>query len=108
MITLDQAKDLVGAAAYSEDGKELGEVTGWVTDERTGLPGFVEVRTGRLGGTTWVPVLQALFNSRTLTVPYAEDVVLSAPNASAADGRLDADAERALRAHYGVDDEYAD
>ena len=107
MITTEQAHDLVGATAYSKDGEELGKITEWVTDERTGLPGFVAFSSGLLGGTTWVPVLQATFNSLRLTVPYSEEQVKAAPSASSRDGRLDADEERALREHFGVDGEYA-
>ena len=108
MITLEQAQDLVGATAYSKDGQELGKIMQWAADDRTGLPGFVSFSHGMLGRASWVPVVQATFNTLRLTVPYTEEQVKAAPSVSVHDGRLDPDDERALRAHYGVDDEYAD
>lgn len=110
MITLAQTKDLVGATAYTHDDHKLGTVRSFVLDDRTGVPGFVGIETGLLGrSTTWVPVLQASFNDTRLTVPYDEDLVKAAPDADLAeDGRLEPEAERALREHYRVEEEYAD
>lgn len=110
MITLDQADGLVGSQAWSRDDEKLGEVSAWAPDPRSGLPGFVAVRTGLLGrSTTWVPVLRAMFNDLRLTLPYDAEVVKAAPDAEVgADGRLDPEAEARLRAHYGMDEEYAE
>lgn len=110
MITLDQAREIVGAKVWSRDDEELGEVRAWARDPRSGLPGFVGVKTGLLGhSTTWVPVLQAMFNDLRLTVPYDAALVKSAPDADLVDDeRLDPEAEARLREHFGVEAEYAD
>jgi hypothetical protein len=63
-------------------------------------PEWILVRTGRLGGTTAVPAVDAVEGARAVWVPYPRELIRNAPKVE--QDKLDAAAERGLREHYGV------
>ena len=53
MITMQEARNLIGASAYDQDGQKVGDVATLYLDQATGEPEWVTVKTG-LFGRTWL------------------------------------------------------
>jgi uncharacterized protein (TIGR02271 family) len=105
MINEDQAREVVGSTAYTNDGEKLGKVGHLFLDDQTGRPEFVSVNTGLFGtNETFIPIADGTFNGDRLTVPYTKDKVKSAPNVDVDAGHLDESEERRLYEYYGVGD----
>lgn len=103
MITETQAREIVGATAYTQDGEKLGKIGQLFLDDATGRPEFVTVNTGLFGlKESYVPVTDASFEGDRLTVPYTKDQVKDAPNVDVDGGHLSQAEEDSLYRHYGL------
>jgi uncharacterized protein (TIGR02271 family) len=103
MLTENQARETIGATAYSVDGDKLGKVGQLFLDDQTGRPEFVTVNTGLFGTKeTYIPIADATFNGDRLTVPFGKDQVKGAPNVDAEGGHLDPAEEQRLYEHYSL------
>ena len=103
MLTEQDARDVIGCTAYTDDGDKIGKVGQLFLDDDTGRPEFVTVNTGLFGtNETFIPVDEATFNGGRLTVPYTKDKIKDAPNVDADGGHLDRPEEQRLYEYYGL------
>ncbi|HET6861016.1 MAG TPA: PRC and DUF2382 domain-containing protein [Streptomyces sp.] len=94
--------ELTGLTAHDIDGDKIGSVGQVYSDDRTGRPEWVTVKTGLFGmKESFVPLKGARRDGDSLVVPYAKDMVKDAPRLDA-DEHLDAGQERELYQHYGL------
>ena len=102
MITLDQARTLAGKTMMGSGGEKLGTIDTLYADREDGDPTFATVNTGLFGSKThFVPLADATLSGDTVNVPYAKDLVNSAPNIDP-DAELEPAEEQRLYSHYGV------
>ena len=102
MLNDTDARDLIGATAYSSDGDKIGKVGQLFLDDQTGRPEFVTVNTGLFGTSeSFVPVDGARLDGNRLTVPHSKDKVKDAPSVDVDNGHLDPDQEQRLYEYYG-------
>jgi uncharacterized protein (TIGR02271 family) len=102
MLTEQDAREVIGSTAYSEDGQKLGKVGQLFLDDESGQPEWITVNTGLFGTKeTFVPVNDATWRDGELRVPYSKEKVKDAPNMDAEGGHLDHDEESQLYAYYG-------
>jgi uncharacterized protein (TIGR02271 family) len=103
MLTEDQAREVIGATAYGDDGEKIGKVGQLFLDDQTGRPEFVTVNTGFFGTSeSFVPVADATFNGDRLVVPFSKDKVKDAPNVDLDGRHLDESEEQRLYEYYGM------
>lgn len=103
MLNEQDARNVVGANAYSRDGDKIGTVGQLFLDDQTGKPEFVTVNTGFFGtNESFVPVADADFAGDRLTLPFSKDKVKDAPNVDTEHGHLSQDEERRLYEYYGL------
>ena len=103
MLTEDQAREVIGATAYGDDGEKIGKVGQLFLDDQTGQPEFVTVNTGLFGTSeSFVPVADATFNGDRLVVPFSKDKVKDAPNVDLDGRHLDESEEQRLYEYYGM------
>ncbi len=103
MLTEDQAREVIGATAYGDDGEKIGKVGQLFLDDQTGQPEFVTVNTGLFGTSeSFVPVADATFNGDRLVVPFSKDKVKDAPNVDLDGRHLDESEEQRLYEYYGI------
>jgi uncharacterized protein (TIGR02271 family) len=103
MLTEPNARDLIGATAYSSDGQKIGKVGQLFLDDQSGQPEFVTVNTGLLGTKeNFVPVSGATVEEDRLTVPFSKDTITDAPSVAVEGGHLDSSEEQALYEYYGM------
>jgi uncharacterized protein (TIGR02271 family) len=104
MLNEQEAREVIGATAYSTDGEKIGNVGQLFLDDNTGRPEFVTVNTGLFGTSeSFVPVAAATAAEGRLTVPYTKDKVKDAPNIAADEaGHLEPDQEHRLYEYYGI------
>jgi sporulation protein YlmC with PRC-barrel domain len=103
MLTEQDAREVIGCTAYTDDGDKIGKVGQLFLDDETGRPEFVTVNTGLFGtNESFVPVAEATFNGGRLTVPFTKDKVKDAPNVDAEGGHLDQPEEQRLYEYYGL------
>ena len=103
MLTEDQAREVIGATAYGDDGEKIGKVGQLFLDDQTGQPEFVTVNTGFFGTSeSFVPVADATFNGDRLVVPFSKDKVKDAPNVDLDGRHLDESEEQRLYEYYGL------
>ena len=104
MISLDQAREIVGGTAMSADGDRLGKIGQIYPDDQTGQPEWATVSTGLFGGReSFVPLALAEIVGTELEVPYDRDMVKGAPNVEAEGGHLSQQEEAELYTYYGLD-----
>ncbi len=102
MISNEQLGDIMGSNVETLDGDKIGSAGSIYTDDETGRPEWVTVRTGMFGtNESFVPLAQAEFSGGTLRVPYSKDQIKNAPNVGP-DGHLSPDEEAQLYQHYGL------
>jgi sporulation protein YlmC with PRC-barrel domain len=95
---------IFGADVYDSDGGKIGSASQVYVDDETGEPAWVTVRTGLFGTReSFIPLAEAYFTERGLTVPFDKDFIKGAPNHDV-DGHLTPAAERDLYAYYGTGD----
>jgi uncharacterized protein (TIGR02271 family) len=103
MLTEQDAREVIGCTAYTDDGDKIGKVGQLFLDDDSGRPEFVTVNTGLFGtNETFVPVGEATFNGGRLSVPYTKDKIKNAPNVEAEGGHLDRPEEQRLYEYYGL------
>ncbi|MFG3281286.1 DUF2382 domain-containing protein [Streptomyces sp. NPDC048111] len=96
-------EDLQGLVAYDPEGEKIGGVEQVYVDDAVGRPEWVTVKTGLFGTKeSFVPLAGARREGNALHVAHAKSVVKDAPRLEV-DQHLDADEERELYRHYGVD-----
>jgi len=104
MISLDQARGIMGGTAISADGDRLGKVGQVYLDDQTGQPEWATVSTGLFSGReSFVPLAHAEINGAELQVPYDRDTVKGAPDVDAEGGHLSQQEEAELYTYYGLD-----
>lgn len=90
-----------GYALDDVSGTGVGKVEGGFAEQgRDGSP-WLLARMGRFGHYTLVPARDAVAGAGRVWVPYTRDHIRRAPRVDPGTSP-DADAERALRAHYGL------
>jgi len=93
---------LHGLPVVDRDGGRLGKVSAVYLDVEHGAPEWAAVRTGFFGlHETLVPLVNATVTEGGLRVPYAKEVVTSAPHHDP-DVALSTEAEAHLFDHFGV------
>jgi uncharacterized protein (TIGR02271 family) len=104
MITMQEARNLIGATAYDQGGQKVGDVATLYLDQATGEPEWVTVKTGLFGRKeTFVPV--ALARQRGAhEVEFAadKDTITGAPKIDPEEGELAQSEESRLYQHYGL------
>jgi uncharacterized protein (TIGR02271 family) len=101
MLGIDQIDRLSDREVYGSDGEKIGAVRQIFTDDATGTPAWMTVRTGLFGmKETFVPLDDADLAGDRITVPYTKEFVKDAPNVDDNDGHLAPDQERELYAYY--------
>ena len=84
------------------DGSEIGRVGQVYTDNDTGQPSWVTVKTGWFGtNESFVPLNAATIEDGTIRVPYDKDMIKGAPNYDAGEPLSEID-EHDLYSYYGI------
>jgi len=95
--------DWIDRTVYDRADNKLGDVSDVYYDDVTGRPEWMTVSTGWFGtAKQFVPIAGTSTHGDDLKIDYAEDLVKDAPSIDT-DAHLDADQERKLYAHYGID-----
>jgi uncharacterized protein (TIGR02271 family) len=103
MTSQDQLRDISGATAYDRDGDKLGKIGQVYFDDDTDQPKWITVNTGLFGmGESFVPLQGAQFGGDRVTLAYDKATIKDAPNVDG-ERHLDAEEERQLYRHYGLD-----
>lgn len=105
MIGQREALRLAGCDAFDPRGLRLGVVGRILVDADTEQPAWATVQTGLFGtNESLVPLEGAAFDGDTLTVAVARESVRNAPCVPLPEGDLEAEQERELYLHYGMED----
>ena len=84
------------------DGSEIGRVGQVYTDNDTGQPSWVTVKTGWFGtNESFVPLSAATIEDGTIRVPYDKDMIKGAPNNDAGEPLSETD-EQELYSYYNL------
>ena len=103
MLSMDQAQDVIGASAYTEDGERIGWIGQLYLDDDTEQPEWITVSTGFFEtGESFVPLAEARLEGDRVLLPYSKDQVKGAPRVEVDDGHLSADEEAELYRYYGL------
>jgi hypothetical protein len=103
VLTIDQAREVIGATAYSSDGDKIGRIGQLYLDDATEQPEWVTVSTGLFGTKeSFVPLAEAQVEGDRVTVPYTKDQVKGAPRIDVHNGHLSEREESDLYRHYGL------
>ncbi|MBB5937093.1 PRC and DUF2382 domain-containing protein [Streptomyces zagrosensis] len=98
----DTPQELSGMHVVDPDGQKVGSVQQVYSDDITGVPEWITVRTGLFGmKETFVPLAGAQHSGGDLRVPYSKDEIKDAPRIDAA-GHLSPEEETELYRHYGL------
>ena len=93
---------LDASVVVDSDGSELGKVGQVYTDNDTGQPSWVTVKTGWFGtNESFVPLNSATIDGDTIRVPYHKDMIKGAPNNDAGAPLSETD-EQELYSYYGL------
>jgi len=93
---------LDASVVVDSDGRELGKVGQVYTDNDTGQPSWVTVKTGWFGtNESFVPLNSATIDGDTIRVPYDKDMIKGAPNNDAGAPLSETD-EQELYSYYGL------
>jgi uncharacterized protein (TIGR02271 family) len=103
MTTTDPSiQALDNGIVIGNDGDDIGRVGEVYTDNDTGQPSWVTVKTGWFGTKdSFVPLSSATIDGDTIRVPYDKDMIKGAPNYDAGAPLSEAD-EQDLYAYYGL------
>jgi uncharacterized protein (TIGR02271 family) len=100
----DQIDNMIGRDVYGSDGGKIGTAVQVYTDDETGKPEWVTVRTGLFGTKeSFVPLADASLSGDSITVPYDKAFVKDAPTIDE-EGNLSQDQERELYTYYNRSD----
>ncbi|MER0246046.1 PRC and DUF2382 domain-containing protein [Streptomyces sp. HSW2009] len=98
----DTPQELSGMHVVDPDGQKVGSVQQVYSDDITGVPEWITVRTGLFGmKETFVPLAGAQHSAGDLRVPYSKEEIKDAPRIDAA-GHLSPEEETELYRHYGL------
>ncbi|MEP6560671.1 MAG: PRC and DUF2382 domain-containing protein [Nakamurella sp.] len=93
---------LDASVVVDSDGSEIGKVGQVYTDNETGQPSWVTVKTGWFGtNESFVPLNSATVEGDTIRVPYDKDMIKGAPNNDAGAPLSETD-EQGLYSYYGL------
>lgn len=102
MLTREDMEGLLnrGGDVIGRDGGKIGSIGQLYTDDETGDPTWVAVKTGLFGTSqSFIPLEGAWIESNDLVVPYTKDYVKDAPRVEA-EGHLEPEEEDRMYAHY--------
>ena len=101
METINSYEGWVGTVAYDVNDDKVGEIAAVYSDDETGRPEWLAIRTGLFGlNTSFAPISGATVRDGELHLPYTKNQVRDAPNVRP-NGYLTSDEERDLFDHYG-------
>jgi len=106
MTTADSSSQALQAlddsVVVGSDGSEIGRVGQVYTDNDTGQPSWVTVKTGWFGtNESFVPLSAATIGDGTIRVPYDKDMIKGAPNNDAGEPLSETD-EQQLYSYYNL------
>ncbi|WP_144662044.1 DUF2382 domain-containing protein [Paenarthrobacter nicotinovorans] len=102
---IDRLLGLDGNVRTTE-GDKVGSIGTFYTDDDTGEPTWVTVKTGLFGSSeSFVPLREAAVEGDDVVVPFSKDHIKDAPRV-ADDGHLDPGEESRLYNHYGLEGAY--
>ncbi|WP_258804238.1 PRC and DUF2382 domain-containing protein [Pseudarthrobacter sp. NS4] len=104
MFTRENIDSVLGAGGdvLTTDRDKIGSIGEVYTDDDSGNPTWVTVKTGFFGTSeSFVPLQGASVDGNDILVPYSKDQVKDAPRV-AEDGHLEPSEEDRLYAHYGL------
>ena len=100
--TIHAVQALEAGMVVGNDGSEIGRVGQVYTDNDTGQPSWVTVKTGWFGSNeSFVPLSSATVAGDTIRVPFDKDMIKGAPNNDAGAPLSEAD-EQGLYSYYGL------
>ncbi|BCW38198.1 hypothetical protein StoSoilA2_42540 [Arthrobacter sp. StoSoilA2] len=100
---IDRLMGLNGNVRTTE-GDKVGSIGTFYTDDDTGEPTWVTVKTGLFGTSeSFIPLEGATLEGDDVVVPYSKDHIKDAPRV-AEDGHLDPSEEERLYNHYSIQD----
>ena len=103
MLTMEQAREVLGATAYTTDGDRIGRIGQLYLDDATEQPEWITVSTGLFGTKeSFVPLADAQVDGDRVLVPYSKEQVRGAPRVDAEEGHLSEHEEAELYRHYGL------
>ncbi|HVL85469.1 MAG TPA: PRC and DUF2382 domain-containing protein [Pseudonocardia sp.] len=110
MITQEQVRETIGAAAYDPNGDKIGTVGQVYLDDDTGRPEWLTVKTGLFGTKeSFVPVQRAeVREAGAVTVPYDKNTIKNAPQVDPDGGHLSEQEESELYRYYDIGDRAVD
>ncbi|MDR6988355.1 uncharacterized protein (TIGR02271 family) [Paenarthrobacter nitroguajacolicus] len=99
---IDRLMGLSGNVRTTE-GDKVGSIGTFYTDDDTGEPTWVTVKTGLFGSSeSFIPLQEATVDGDDVVVPFSKDHIKDAPRV-AEDGHLDPGEESRLYNHYGLE-----
>ncbi|WP_026543096.1 DUF2382 domain-containing protein [Paenarthrobacter nicotinovorans] len=99
---IDRLMGLNGNVRTTE-GDKVGSIGTFYTDDDTGEPTWVTVKTGLFGSSeSFIPLQDAAVEGDDVVVPFSKDHIKDAPRV-AEDGHLDPGEENRLYQHYGLE-----
>jgi uncharacterized protein (TIGR02271 family) len=99
--TAQAVQALDASVVVGNDGSEIGKVGQVYTDNDTGQPSWVTVKTGWFGSNeSFVPLASATVEGDTIRVPYDKDMIKGAPNNDGGEPLSETD-EQGLYSYYG-------
>jgi len=103
-IDLDDVSNWRGRDVIDSNGHAVGVITDLYVDDATGLPEWAMVKSGLFSHhVTFVPLSAASAHGMGVQVPFDQRHIHDAPKMDHPDGRLSADEEARLYAHYGLE-----
>ncbi len=104
MIAIEDLRDWRGIAVITPDGARIGSMEAVYYDTASHDPAFVSVRVGLpvAARLVFVPLAGATVAPKFIRVTVDKKLARSAPSIEV-DGELEADAEPAVYAHYGLE-----
>ncbi|GAT88455.1 uncharacterized protein (TIGR02271 family) [Paenarthrobacter nicotinovorans] len=106
MLTRENIDRLMGlnGDVRTTEGDKVGSIGTFYTDDDTGEPTWVTVKTGLFGSSeSFIPLDEATVDGDDVVVPFTKDHIKDAPRV-AEDGHLDPGEESRLYNHYGLED----
>jgi hypothetical protein len=101
---LDDVPNWRGRDVVDENGHAVGVITDLYVDDATGRPEWAMVKSGLFSHhVTFVPLSAASAHGMRVQVPFDQRHIHDAPKLDHPEGRLSADEEARLYAHYGLE-----
>ena len=100
----DDVPNWRGRDVIDQNGHAVGVITDLYVDHVTGRPEWAAVKSGLFSRkVTFVPLSEAAPHGLRVQVPFDQRHIHDAPRLDHPDGRLSADEEARLYAHYGLE-----